>query len=145
MRISDWSSDVCSSDLLAEIVVVLARNGLLTVSRRGGAIMVGPRRQAPRAVAVALRRSFADLGPTYVKFGQLIASSPGLLPGFLATELRRLLDAVPPESPAKIRRVIERALGASVDELFATFDDAPVAAASVAQVDRKSTRLNSNH
>src|SRR3546814_5736322 len=116
----------------------------------------------------------SDLGPTYVKFGQLIASSPGLLPGFLATEFRRLLDAVPPESPAKIRRVIERELGASVDELLATFDDAPVAAASVAQVqrathadgtevavkvrrpnlrgrieqdlrDRKSTRLNSMH
>ncbi len=84
---------------LAEIVVVLALNGLLTVSRRGGAIMVGPRRQAPRAVAVALRRSFGDLGPTYVKFGQLIASSPGLFPGFLATEFRQLLDAVPPESP----------------------------------------------
>src|SRR3546814_14229968 len=89
---------------LAEIVVVLARNGLLTVSRRGGAIMVGPRRQAPRAVAVALRRSFADLGPTYVKFGQLIASSPGLLPGFLAPEFRPLPAGVPPGPPADNRK-----------------------------------------
>ena len=70
---------------LAEIVLVLARNGLVTVSRRGGALAVRPHRQAPRAVAVALRRSFGDLGPTYVKFGQLIASSPGLFPAFLAT------------------------------------------------------------
>lgn len=121
---------------LAEIVLVLARNGLLTVSGRGGALLARPRRQAPRAMAVALRRSFVDLGPTYVKFGQLIASSPGLFPAFLAGEFRRLLDAVPPESPARIRRVIELEFGRSVGELFANFEDTPVAAASVAQVHR---------
>ncbi len=121
---------------VGEIVMALARNGVITVARRGGRVVLQPRRQAPRAVAVALRRSFADLGPTYVKFGQIIASSPGLFPAFLATELRRLLDSVPPEPVAKVRRVIERDLGQPVEMLFREFEDVPLAAASIAQVHR---------
>jgi predicted unusual protein kinase regulating ubiquinone biosynthesis (AarF/ABC1/UbiB family) len=121
---------------LLEIVLVLARNGVLVVARRNRKLVLAPQRQAPRALAVALRRSFAQLGPTFIKFGQVVASSPGLFPRFLADEFRRLLDGVPPEPAHKIRRVIELELGAPVDELFSTFIDAPIAAASVAQVHR---------
>ncbi|WP_195210481.1 hypothetical protein [Actinomarinicola tropica] len=55
----------------------------------------GPRPRAERG-AVALRQSFEELGPTYVKLAQLVASSPGLFPDVLADELRACLDSVPP-------------------------------------------------
>ncbi|MDP1818982.1 MAG: AarF/UbiB family protein [Acidimicrobiales bacterium] len=121
---------------LVEIAVVLARHGVVAVARRGPLLVIRPRQLAPRTTAVALRRAFVDLGPTFVKLGQLIASSPGLFPVVLSDELRRLLDNVPPEPVGRIRAVIEHDFGVPVDALFAHFDDEPVAAASVAQVHR---------
>ncbi len=119
---------------LVEVVIVLARHGVIAVARRGPLLMIRLRQLAPRTTAVALRRAFADLGPTYVKLGQLIASSPGLFPPTLSDELRRLLDNVPPEPATWVRSVIERDLGVPMDVLFERFDDEPVAAASIAQV-----------
>jgi predicted unusual protein kinase regulating ubiquinone biosynthesis (AarF/ABC1/UbiB family) len=119
-----------------EIALTLARHGALIVSRRGPYLVLKPSDRAPRAVAIALRRSFTDLGPTFVKFGQLIASSPGLFPEVMSNEMRRLLDDVPAESPARVSAVLQQEFGESVDQLFASFDPEPVAAASIAQVHR---------
>jgi predicted unusual protein kinase regulating ubiquinone biosynthesis (AarF/ABC1/UbiB family) len=119
---------------LVDIALALARHGVLVVARRGPLLVLRPRHQAPRALAVALRRSFADLGPAFIKFGQLIASSPGLFPAFLSEEFRRLLDDVPAEPARRVRAVIRRELGAPVSALFTSFDDTPLASASIAQV-----------
>ena len=81
-----------------------------------------------------LRTAFAELGPTYVKVGQLIASSPGLVPPEWAEEFGELRDRVPPFPAAEARRIIEEELGRTLGEAFATFDDEPIAAASIAQV-----------
>ncbi|MFD4294593.1 ABC1 kinase family protein [Rhodococcus sp. NPDC058505] len=86
------------------------------------------------AASEGLVNGFEVLGPTFVKLGQLMASSSGMFPAPLANACLRCLDDVPPVSAAAARGVIEADLGAPMDELFAEFDDVPLAAASVAQV-----------
>jgi predicted unusual protein kinase regulating ubiquinone biosynthesis (AarF/ABC1/UbiB family) len=81
-----------------------------------------------------LPRTFADLGPTYVKFGQIIASSPGAFGESLSREFRGLLDRVPPADPGEVHKLVIDELGADPSELFATWDEEPFASASIAQV-----------
>lgn len=81
-----------------------------------------------------LPQAFADLGPTYVKFGQIIASSPGAFGEPLSCEFRKLLDAVPPADSDEVQKLFVEDLGADPSELFARFDETPVASASIAQV-----------
>ncbi|MDA0253136.1 MAG: AarF/UbiB family protein, partial [Actinobacteria bacterium] len=79
-------------------------------------------------------QTFADLGPTYVKFGQIIASSPGAFGEQLSGEFRGLLDAVPPADTGEVHALFKKELGATPKELFATFEEQPFASASIAQV-----------
>jgi ubiquinone biosynthesis protein len=81
-----------------------------------------------------LPQTFSDLGPTYVKFGQIIASSPGAFGEQLSREFRGLLDRVPPANQAEVHRLFVEELGTRPAELFATFDEEPFASASIAQV-----------
>jgi predicted unusual protein kinase regulating ubiquinone biosynthesis (AarF/ABC1/UbiB family) len=77
---------------------------------------------------------FIRLGPTFVKLGQLIASSPGLFPPPLATAARRCLDEVPPFPASVVRRMITEDLGRPPAQIFRQFDDTPLSAASIGQV-----------
>jgi ubiquinone biosynthesis protein len=81
-----------------------------------------------------LRKAFERLGPAYIKLGQIISSGEGLFPPELVGEFRLLRDHVPAESFADVRVVVEEELGASLEDIFSTFDSTPLAAASIAQV-----------
>jgi ubiquinone biosynthesis protein len=81
-----------------------------------------------------LRLALEELGPIFVKFGQAVSTRRDLLPPDIATELAKLQDRVPPFPGAVAREIIERAHGKAVTETFSAFDEAPLAAASIAQV-----------
>jgi ubiquinone biosynthesis protein len=81
-----------------------------------------------------LRTAFTELGPTFVKVGQVIASSPGLFPRDWIDEFSSLRDQVPPFPTALARRTVEEDLGRPLSSIFSSFDTEPLAAASIAQV-----------
>src|ERR671918_979098 len=91
---------------------------------------------APSQRGAHLREMLDELGPTFVKFGQLLSTRPDVLPPDIIAELRGLQDDVRPFPLADVEKVIEEDLGLSIDKLFAEFEDRPVAAASIGQVHR---------
>lgn len=90
------------------------------------------RRSEP--LPLRIRRAFVDLGPTFIKVGQVIASSPGMFPAEWTAEFAALRDRVPPFPPDEARRIVESDLGRPLRSAFAAFDDQTIAAASIAQV-----------
>ena len=81
-----------------------------------------------------LRLALEELGPIFVKFGQAVSTRRDLLPQDIADELAKLQDRVPPFEGSVAREMIERAYGRPLSEMFASFDETPLAAASIAQV-----------
>jgi ubiquinone biosynthesis protein len=95
-------------------------------------VSTGRNLKAPRGER--LRLALEGLGPIFVKFGQVMSTRRDLLPRDIADELARLQDRVPPFESSVAVAIIERAFGRPLNQIFATFDQTPVASASIAQV-----------
>ncbi|MFQ6574670.1 ubiquinone biosynthesis regulatory protein kinase UbiB [Pseudomonas sp. UM16] len=93
-----------------------------------------PRKPLELSRGARLRMALQDLGPIFIKFGQLLSTRRDLLPEDIADELMRLQDRVPPFDPQQAIALIEEQLGAKISDVFSRFDVEPLASASVAQV-----------
>jgi predicted unusual protein kinase regulating ubiquinone biosynthesis (AarF/ABC1/UbiB family) len=113
------------------------RRALVTAGaalRAGWSMAWGKLRGKRDVGPVALREAFEQLGPTYVKLGQLVASSQGLFPEAYCRELQKCLDRVPPFPYADVERILREDLGRDPSEVFSEIDPVPLASASIAQV-----------
>ncbi|KAI3465543.1 hypothetical protein Pfo_022206 [Paulownia fortunei] len=93
-------------------------------------------RERRRKTASWLQKRVLQLGPTFIKLGQLFSTRSDLFPKEFVDELAKLQDKVPAFSPSKAKNLIERELGAPIHVLFKEFEDLPMAAASLGQVHR---------
>ncbi len=130
------------------LAVGLLGVGALFASRTGRRVMktgwVGVKAAAGAGVARAqgkpdagprvVREAFEELGPTYIKLGQLVASSHGMFPEPYCQEFRKCLDRVRPFSYGEVQRTLREELGRDPAEVFASIDPEPLASASIAQV-----------
>lgn len=83
-----------------------------------------------------VRRAFEELGPTFIKIGQILSTRPDLLPRSYQRELEKLQDSVPPEQSDAIRLVLQNSLKKPLDQVFSSFDEKSIAGASLAEVHR---------
>jgi ubiquinone biosynthesis protein len=106
-------------------------------------ITIGRKLEMPRGER--LRLALTRLGPIFVKFGQVLSTRRDLMPADIADELAKLQDQVPPFDSVVAVKIIERALGRPLDQLFETFEHQPVASASIAQVHFATLKGGPNH
>lgn len=91
-------------------------------------------RNVPGRPGQRLARALREMGPSFIKLGQMLSTRPDLVGEAIAADLAELQDSLPPFPAAIARQIIEDELGQPIAVLFATFDETPVAAASIAQV-----------
>ena len=118
---------------LTEIATVLASYGFGHIYRT----RLGSKQE--QQDAQKLRLAFEELGPTFIKFGQILSTRPDLLPNDYILELSKLQDKVPPFSFNSIQQIFKEDFNRSLEDSFAWVDEKPLASASVAQVHRART------
>ncbi len=126
---------------LSEIAQVAVRHGFgyAVDGRRGGVVDDGPSNRGRH-----LREMLDELGPTFVKFGQLLSTRPDIVPPDIIAELRGLQDDVRPFPFADVEQTVREELGQPIERLFLDFEEKALAAASIGQVHR-ATLPNGRH
>ncbi|HOV71787.1 ABC1 kinase family protein [Anaerorudis cellulosivorans] len=122
-----------------QIISVFIKFGLdylLDVSRVNFITKIRSRRKGYEKLSSAerLRLAFEELGPTFIKFGQILSTRPDFLPSDYISELEKLQDKVLPVETLRIRECIEKELNKPLNQVFKEFDEKPVASASLSQV-----------
>lgn len=134
---------VKNAQRLRQIVTTFAKYGFVDFLERLKLDRLLPRSvatfvdaHADLSPAIRFRMALEELGPTFVKFGQLLSTRPDVMSDAFVQELSRLLDHVSPIPIDSIRQVIREELGADPEQLFSEFDPEPLASASISQVHR---------
>ncbi len=129
---------VKNTDRMRQIATVLAKHGFGELLARTGLLSLLPgRKDEPRptnSIAVRLREVAQELGPSFVKLGQIASTRGDLLPDDVVIELKKLQDDVPPMKPDEVAEVLAEAFGETHDQVFASFEAEPLASASIGQV-----------
>ncbi|MEY4514959.1 MAG: hypothetical protein RLZZ450_7081 [Pseudomonadota bacterium] len=131
---------------LRQIAGVLVRHGFGELVQRAGwgaPLGVGAEASDPGGISLGqrVRLVLTELGPSFIKLGQILSTRPDLIPAEVIEELQKLQDDVPPVPFDQVRPVLERELGATLDEIYEMLDERPLASASIAQVHRALLRV----